>query len=153
MVCDSLGFNKQRLSKGIAVFSGQSSMKKTLTAEIIAGELNIDLYKIDSSAIISKYIGETEKNLDRIFRDAENNNMLLFFDEADALFGKRNKVKDSHDQYAKIESNFIFKKIEAHKGIVIFATNVSKNIPNAFVSQINFIVEFPEKSVNEKGKV
>jgi SpoVK/Ycf46/Vps4 family AAA+-type ATPase len=109
----------------------------------MAGELGLDLYKIGLSTIVSKYIGETEKNLDRIFREAQNSNAILFFDEADVLFGKHSEVRDSHDRYANIEISYLLQKMEEYQGIVILATNFRKNIDEAFVRRLHFAVEFP----------
>ena len=109
----------------------------------MAGELGLDMYKIDLSTIISKYIGETEKNLDRIFKEAQDSNAILFFDEADAVFGKRSEVRDAHDRYANIEVSYLLQKLEEYQGIVILATNFRKNIDDAFVRRLHFAVEFP----------
>jgi SpoVK/Ycf46/Vps4 family AAA+-type ATPase len=125
------------------LFSGSSGAGKMMAAEIIAAELKLDLWKIDLSMVVSKYIGETEKNLNRIFKDAEELDAILFFDEADALFGKRREVKDSHDRYANIEINYLLQKMEEYKGIAILATNKRESIDEAFLRRMNFIVEFP----------
>ena len=109
----------------------------------MAGELGLDLYKIDLSSVVSKYIGETEKNLARIFAEAETTNAILFFDEADALFGKRSEVRDSHDRYANIEISYLLQRMEEYDGMVILATNLSKNLDDAFVRRMHFTVEFP----------
>ena len=114
-----------------------------MTAGVIARDLGLDLYKIDLSGIVSKYIGETEKNLDRIFRAAQCSNAILFFDEADALFGKRSEVKDAHDRYANIEVAYLLQKIEEYEGVVILASNLSKNIDEAFSRRMHYVVEFP----------
>ncbi|MBN1439691.1 MAG: ATP-binding protein [Anaerolineales bacterium] len=126
-----------------ALFSGASGTGKTMTAAIIARELGLDIYRIDLSGIVSKYIGETEKNLDRIFQSAESGNAILFFDEADALFGRRSEVKDSHDRYANIEISYLLQKIEEYGGVVILASNMSHNIDGAFARRMNYVVEFP----------
>jgi hypothetical protein len=126
-----------------ALFAGASGTGKTMTAGVIARELGLDLYKIDLSAIVSKYIGETEKNLDSIFRAAQASNSILFFDEADALFGKRSEVKDAHDRYANIEVAYLLQKIEEYEGVVILASNLSKNIDDAFARRMHYVVEFP----------
>ena len=114
-----------------------------MTAGVIARELGLDLYKIDLSAVVSKYIGETEKNLDRIFRAADCSNAILFFDEADALFGKRSETKDAHDRYANIEVAYLLQKVEDYEGVVILASNLSKNIDEAFSRRMHYVVEFP----------
>jgi SpoVK/Ycf46/Vps4 family AAA+-type ATPase len=139
------GFEEKiSLGKGLTVlFSGPSGTGKTMAAEIIAGELDLDIYKIDLSLIVSKYIGETEKNLSKIFAEAETSNAILFFDEADALFGKRSEVKDSHDRYANIEIAYLLQKMEEYEGITILASNLRKNLDDAFVRRIKFIIEFP----------
>ncbi len=139
------GFEKKfSLGKGvIALFKGESGTGKTMSAEVLANELNLDIYKIDLSSIVSKYIGETEKNLNKIFTEAQTSNAILFFDEADALFGKRSEVKDAHDRYANVETNYLLQKIEEYDGIVILATNFQKNIDEAFTRRMHFIVDFP----------
>jgi SpoVK/Ycf46/Vps4 family AAA+-type ATPase len=114
-----------------------------MAVEIVAKELQIDAYKIDLSTVVSKYIGETEKNLSRIFHEAETSNAILFFDEADALFGKRSEVKDAHDRYANIELNYLLQRMEEFEGLVILATNLRKNIDEAFFRRMHFAVEFP----------
>jgi SpoVK/Ycf46/Vps4 family AAA+-type ATPase len=131
-------------SKGITVlFAGPPGTGKTMAAEIIARELNLDLYKIDLSTIISKYIGETEKNLERIFQEAQSSNAILFFDEADAIFGKRSEVKDAHDRYANIEVSYLLQRMEAYDGVTILATNLRGNLDEAFTRRLHFSVDFP----------
>lgn len=139
------GFEKKlSLGKGLNVlFSGPPGTGKTMAAEILANEVRLDLYKIDLSGLVSKYIGETEKNLKKIFEEAETSNSILFFDEADALFGKRSEVKDSHDRYANIETAYLLQKMEEHEGIVILASNFRKNMDDAFLRRLHFTVEFP----------
>jgi SpoVK/Ycf46/Vps4 family AAA+-type ATPase len=129
---------------GITVlFAGPSGTGKTMAAEIVANEVGLDLYKIDLAVVLSKYIGETEKNLDKIFTAAEQANAILFFDEADALFGKRSEVKDSHDRYANLEISYLLQKMEQFEGIAILATNLRQNLDEAFVRRLAFIVQFP----------
>jgi AAA+ superfamily predicted ATPase len=149
------GFGRKlSLGKGLNVlFSGPPGTGKTMAAEVIASQLKLDLYKIDLSQIVSKYIGETEKNLDRVFTAAEHSNAILFFDEADALFGKRSEVKDSHDRYANIEIGYLLQKMEEYEGIAILATNVKQHIDEAFVRRIQMIVEFPFPNEEERGRV
>lgn len=144
-VYDEWGFDgKLAMGKGInALFAGPSGTGKTMAADIMAGELGLDLYKIDLSTVVSKYIGETEKNLARIFTEAETSNSILFFDEADALFGKRSEVRDSHDRYANIEISYLLQRMEEYDGIVILATNLHKNMDDAFVRRMHFTIEFP----------
>jgi SpoVK/Ycf46/Vps4 family AAA+-type ATPase len=139
------GFDRRLMQgKGLNVlFCGPSGTGKTMSAGIVAGELGLDLYKIDISSVISKYIGETEKHLSEIFREAQTSNAILFFDEADAIFGKRSEVKDAHDRYANVEVAYLLQKMEEYEGIVILATNFRKNIDDAFTRRIQYIVEFP----------
>ncbi|MEO8258896.1 MAG: ATP-binding protein [Acidobacteriota bacterium] len=144
-VYDDWGFaRKLTYGRGIsALFAGPSGTGKTMAAEVVAGELQLDLYKIDLSGVVNKYIGETEKNLARIFHEAEASNAILFFDEADALFGKRTRVSDAHDRYANIETSYLLQRMEAYEGIVILATNLRENMDDAFTRRIRFIVDFP----------
>jgi SpoVK/Ycf46/Vps4 family AAA+-type ATPase len=139
------GFERKlSLGKGLnALFSGPPGTGKTMAAEVIAHELNLDLYQIDLSQVVSKYIGETEKNLHQIFREAQTGHAILFFDEADALFGKRSEVKDAHDRYANIEISYLLQKMEEYEGVAILATNLRENLDEAFVRRMHFIVEFP----------
>ncbi len=149
------GFDqKLSLGKGLSVlFSGPSGTGKTMAAEIIAGALGLELYKIDLSTVVSKYIGETEKNLSRIFDEAETSNAILFFDEADALFGKRSEVKDSHDRYANIEIGYLLQRMEEYEGVVILATNLRKNMDEAFVRRLQFTVEFPFPNEQDRRRI
>jgi SpoVK/Ycf46/Vps4 family AAA+-type ATPase len=139
------GFDRKlSLGKGLtALFSGSPGTGKTMAAEVIANDLYLELYKIDLSQVVSKYIGETEKNLEKIFTEAETSNAILFFDEADALFGKRSEVKDAHDRYANIETGYLLQRMEEYEGIVILATNLNKNMDEAFLRRLNFVIEFP----------
>jgi hypothetical protein len=131
-------------SKGfIVLFTGPSGTGKTMAAEVLASELALDLFQIDLSSVVSKYIGETEKNLSAIFREAEQSQALLFFDEADALFGKRTEVKDAHDRYANIEINYLLQRVEQYQGMVILATNMQRNLDDAFLRRLQEVVEFP----------
>ena len=145
LVYGDWGFERKlSLGKGLnALFSGPPGTGKTMAAEVIAHELHLDLYQIDLSQVVSKYIGETEKNLQAIFREAQASNAILFFDEADALFGKRSEVKDAHDRYANIEVGYLLQKMEEHEGIAILATNLRQHLDEAFVRRMHFIVEFP----------
>ncbi|MFO7996568.1 MAG: ATP-binding protein [Dehalococcoidia bacterium] len=145
---------KLSTGKGLNVlFAGPSGTGKTMAAEIMANELGLDLYKIDLSAIVSKYIGETEKNLDRIFREAQTSNAILFFDEADALFGKRSEVRDSHDRYANIETAYLLQKVDEYEGMVILATNLRKNMDEAFARRMHFAVEFPFPEETDRYRI
>ena len=145
VVLDEWGFDRKlSMGKGLnALFAGPSGTGKTMAAEVIVGDLGLDLYKIDLSTVVSKYIGETEKNLERIFRAARNSNAILFFDEADALFGKRSEVRDAHDRYANVEISYLLQKMEEYDGLVILTSNLNKNMDEAFVRRMHFTVEFP----------
>jgi AAA+ superfamily predicted ATPase len=126
-----------------ALFAGQSGTGKTMAAEVLARELHLDLYRIDLSAVVSKYIGETEKNLRRIFDAAETGGAILLFDEADALFGKRTQVKDSHDRHANVEVSYLLQRMEAYQGLAILTTNLKDALDSAFLRRIRFLVSFP----------
>jgi SpoVK/Ycf46/Vps4 family AAA+-type ATPase len=144
-VYGTMGF-AGKTSRGLgisALFTGTSGTGKTLAAEVLANELGLDLYRVDLSQVVSKYIGETEKNLRQIFDAAEEGGAILFFDEADALFGKRSEVNDSHDRYANIEISYLLQRIEEYKGLAILTTNQKEDIDSAFLRRIRFIVEFP----------
>jgi len=151
-VYDTWGFRK-KLNRGFginALFTGDSGTGKTMAAEVIANELRLKLYRIDLSGVVSKYIGETEKNLRRLFDAAEDGGAILFFDEADALFGKRSEVKDSHDRYANIEINYLLQRMEAYNGLAILATNMKNALDKAFVRRLRFIVDFPFPGMKER---
>jgi AAA+ superfamily predicted ATPase len=144
-VLEEWGFGR-KLSRGrgtAALFSGGSGTGKTMAAEVIANALGVDLYRIDLARVVSKYIGETEKNLSRIFDAAEGANAILLFDEADALFGKRSEVKDAHDRYANIEISYLLQRIEQYQGIAILTTNLRENLDDAFLRRLAFVVHFP----------
>jgi AAA+ superfamily predicted ATPase len=141
-------------SKGLcALFYGASGAGKTMAVEIVARELELEVYKIDLSTVVSKYIGETEKNLSRIFEEAESSNAILFFDEADALFGKRSEVKDAHDRFANIEINYLLQRIEEFEGLVILASNLRKNIDEGFFRRMHFAVEFPVPDAEHRYRI
>jgi hypothetical protein len=144
-VYEAWGFAR-KMSRGLgltALFTGESGTGKTMAAEVIANDLRLNLYRIDLSAVVSKYIGETEKNLRQLFDAAEDGGAILFFDEADALFGKRSEVKDSHDRYANIEINYLLQRMEAYRGLAILATNMKSALDTAFMRRLRFIVNFP----------
>ncbi|MGH8981493.1 MAG: ATP-binding protein, partial [Acidimicrobiales bacterium] len=143
LVFGDWGYRAQRSAGIIGLFSGAPGTGKTLAAEIVAGEVGCDLFKLDISSVVSKYIGETEKNLEAIFQAAETGETVLFFDEADALFGKRSEVKDAHDRYANIEVAYLLQRLERHGGLVLLATNMANNLDAAFVRRINVAVTFP----------
>ena len=164
-ICDSMrhrprvyeewGFGRKlSLGKGLnALFAGPPGTGKTMAAEILAGELGLDLYKIDISAMVSKYIGETEKNLARIFAEGRSSNAILFFDEADAIFGKRTEVQDAHDRYANIEVSYLLQRIEEYEGMVILATNLRNNIDEAFVRRLHFMLELPLPAAEDRRRI
>ncbi len=144
-VYETWGFGK-KLNRGLgisALFSGPSGTGKTFAAEILAHEFDLALYRIDLSGVVSKYIGETEKNLRKVFDAAEDSGAVLFFDEADALFGKRTEVRDSHDRYANIEVNYLLQRMEDYAGLVIMATNMKSHLDPAFLRRLRFLVDFP----------
>ncbi|MGB0564841.1 MAG: ATP-binding protein [Spirulinaceae cyanobacterium] len=136
-----------------ALFAGVSGTGKTTAAEILAHELNLDLFRIDLSAVMSKYIGETEKNLRKIFDAAEVGGAILLFDEADALFGKRTQVKDSHDRHANIEVSYLLQRMEAYQGLAILTTNLKDNLDQAFLRRLRFIVSFPYPKQPERRRI
>jgi len=154
-VYDTWGFDRQlSLGKGLSIlFAGASGTGKTMAAEVLAGELGLDLYKVDLATVVSKYIGDTEKNLARLFAEAETANAILFFDEADALFGKRSEVRDAHGCYANIEIGYLLQRMETYEGIVILATNLRKNMDDAFVRRLQTIVEFPWPGVEDRRRI
>lgn len=136
------GFSPLPSTGVVGLFAGPSGTGKTLAAEIVAGELGVDLYKINLSSVVSKYIGETEKNLERLFDAASAGDLVLFFDEADALFGKRSEVTDAHDRYANIEVAYLLQRLETYQGVVVLATNLQRNIDDAFLRRISVSVNF-----------
>ncbi|MEM9538867.1 MAG: ATP-binding protein [Cyanobacteria bacterium P01_E01_bin.42] len=154
-VYEEWGFSgKGRRGLGIsALFAGASGTGKTMAAEVIAKEFNLDLYRIDLSAVTSKYIGETEKNLRRIFDAAEAGGAVLLFDEADALFGKRTQVKDSHDRHANIEVSYLLQRMEAYQGLAVLTTNLKDSLDQAFLRRIRFILNFPFPKADARGEI
>jgi SpoVK/Ycf46/Vps4 family AAA+-type ATPase len=154
-VYESWGFAR-RGSRGLgisALFAGASGTGKTLAAEVLAHELHLDLYRIDLSSVVSKYIGETEKNLRRVFDAAEEGGAILLFDEADALFGKRSEVKDSHDRYANIEVSYLLQRMEAYRGLAILTTNLRSALDAAFLRRIRFVVQFPFPDAEQRLEI
>jgi hypothetical protein len=136
-----------------ALFAGPSGTGKTMAAEVLASELRLDLYRIDLSQVINKYIGETEKNLCRVFDAAEEGAAVLLFDEADALFGKRSEVKDSHDRYANIEVSYLLQRMEAYRGLAILTTNRKSALDQAFLRRIRFVVDFPFPEIEQRAEI
>jgi hypothetical protein len=154
-VYEQWGFGaKLDRGKGIAaLFAGPSGTGKTMAAEVLAHHLQLDLYRVDLSSVISKYIGETEKNLRRVFDAAEESGAILFFDEADALFGKRSEVRDSHDRYANIEINYLLQRMEDYHGLAILATNRKSLLDQAFLRRLRFLVDFPFPSAADRTRI
>ncbi len=151
-VYERWGFG-ERTTNGLgvtALFAGESGTGKTLAAEVLAHALELDLYRVDLSATVSKYIGETEKNLRRLFDAAEASGAVLLFDEADALFGKRGEVKDGHDRYANLEVAYLLQRMETYRGLAILTTNLRGNLDRAFLRRLRFVVQFPFPDVAER---
>lgn len=139
---------------GISVlFAGESGTGKTMAAEVLANALHLDLYRIDLSQVVNKYIGETEKNLSRIFDAAESGGAILLFDEADALFGKRSDVKDSHDRYSNIEVSYLLQRMEAYRGLAILTTNMRTSLDKAFLRRLRFVVPFPYPDATHRADI
>jgi SpoVK/Ycf46/Vps4 family AAA+-type ATPase len=136
-----------------ALFTGPPGTGKTMAGEVVAGELGLDMYAIDLSTVVSKYIGDTEKNLERIFATASDADVVLLFDEADALFGKRSEVHDAHDRYANVETAYLLQRMESFDGIAILATNLRANLDDAFTRRLQFIVDFPVPAEPERRRI
>jgi AAA+ superfamily predicted ATPase len=154
-VYEAWGF-AQKSNRGLgisALFAGASGTGKTMAAEVLAGALRLDLYRIDLSSVVSKYIGETEKNLRRVFDAAEAGGAILLFDEADALFGKRSEVKDSHDRYANIEVSYLLQRMESYRGLAILTTNMKSALDQAFLRRIRFVVQFPFPDAVQRAQI
>ena len=154
-VCDEWGF-AEKSNRGLGLsglFAGPSGTGKTLAAEVLANELELDLFRIDLSTVVSKYIGETEKNLRRVFDAAEEGGVILLFDEADALFGKRSEVKDSHDRYANVEISYLLQRMEAYRGLAILATNMKEALDPAFLRRLRFVVQFPFPDQAQRAEI
>jgi SpoVK/Ycf46/Vps4 family AAA+-type ATPase len=130
----------------IALFAGPAGSGKSMAAKALATEIGLDIYRIDLGAVVNKYIGETEKNLARVLETAETKDVILLFDEADALFGQRTEVRDAHDRYANIDANYLLQRIEQYSGLVILATNNKKQLDPVLLRRARFVIEFPRKS-------
>ncbi|MEZ4385915.1 MAG: ATP-binding protein, partial [Nannocystaceae bacterium] len=154
-VLERWGFGvKHSAARGVtALFSGPPGTGKTMAAAVVARAAGRDLYRIDLSQIVSKYIGETEKHLERVFAEAESADVALFFDEADALFGKRTEIKDAHDRHANIEVSYLLQRIESYPGIVILATNFRKNLDEAFMRRLQIVVDFALPDAAEREAI
>ena len=154
IVMEEWGIGRKLASGGVTVlFAGPPGTGKTMAAEVIARELGLDLYKIDLSGLVSKFIGETEKNLERIFNEAESSNAILFFDEADSIFGKRSEVKDAHDRYANIEVSYLLQRMEAYEGVTILATNLRANLDEAFTRRLQFAIDMPFPEAEDRLRI
>jgi SpoVK/Ycf46/Vps4 family AAA+-type ATPase len=154
-VYETWGF-ASKISRGLgltALFVGHSGTGKTMAAEVLVNELHLDLYRIDLSQVVSKYIGETEKNLQRVFQAAEEGGAILLFDEADALFGKRSEVKDSHDRYANIEVSYLLQRMEEYHGLAILTTNMKEALDTAFLRRLRFIIQFPFPGAEQRKEI
>ena len=148
------GFGREARGRGVsALFSGPSGTGKTLAAELLARELHLDLYRVDLSQVVNKYVGETEKNLKRVFDAAEEGGVVLLFDEADALFGKRSEVKDSHDRFANIEISYLLQRMEAYRGLAILTTNMPSALDSAFLRRLRFVVQFPFPDASQRREL
>ena len=134
----------------VALFAGESGTGKTMSAEVVAAELGMDLYVVDLSTVVDKYVGETEKNLERIFTEAAGVHGVLLFDEADAMFGKRSEVKDARDRYANVESAYLLQRIESFDGIAVLTTNLGSNLDEAFTRRIDVIADFPVPDAEQR---
>ncbi|MGA5822915.1 AAA family ATPase [Kitasatospora sp. NPDC094028] len=134
----------------MALFAGDSGTGKTMSAEVIAGDLGLDLYTVDLATVVDKYVGETEKNLERIFTEAAGVNAVLLFDEADAIFGKRSEVKDAHDRYANVESAYLLQRMESFDGLAVLATNLRANLDDAFTRRLDLVVDFPRPEAEQR---
>jgi hypothetical protein len=148
------GFGAHGRGLGVgALFTGVSGTGKTMAAEVLAAELDLDLYRVDLGGVVSKYIGETEKNLGRVFDAAESAGAVLLFDEADALFGKRSEVRDSHDRYANLEVSYLLQRMEAYQGLAILTTNLADAIDSAFLRRFRFVVRFPFPDARQRAEI
>jgi SpoVK/Ycf46/Vps4 family AAA+-type ATPase len=142
------------VSRGLNIlFAGPSGVGKTMAAQILAHDAELDIYRIDLASVVSKYIGETERNLERIFVAARSSNAVLFFDEADALFGKRSEVKDAHDRYANIEVAYLLQRMEDYDGVAILATNLRRNLDDAFARRLHHTIEFPQPEAPDRERL
>jgi ATPase family associated with various cellular activities (AAA)/Winged helix domain, variant len=155
-VYEDWGFGEKAGGRGLSVsalFSGPSGAGKTLAAEVLGTALDLDVYRIDLASVVSKWIGETEKNLRRVFDAADEGCAILLFDEADALFGKRSEVRDSHDRYANIEVSYLLQRLEAYRGLTILTTNLRSHIDEAFLRRLRFVIDFPFPSPSERAEI
>jgi hypothetical protein len=153
-IAESWGFAKRTSHGGIkALFTGEPGTGKTMSAEVVTGILGLELLKVDLAQVVSKWVGETEKNLEQIFQQAEDSHAVLLFDEADALFGKRGEVKQGTDRYANLEVGYLLQRVEASEGLIILTTNLKENIDAAFVRRFHFVVHFPRPGAAERRRL
>ena len=153
-VLEDWGFGRRVASPGVtALFAGPSGTGKTMAARVVAGTLGLDLYRIDLAAVVSRWLGESEKRLDRVFTAAERVDAALLFDEADALFGKRSEVRDAHDRYANVEVAYLLQRMEEHPGLAILSTNLRENMDQAFARRLDFAVGFPFPGEGERRAI
>ena len=154
-VFEDWGFGRRiTLGRGLtALFTGEPGTGKTMAAQVLARELGLELFRVDLSRVMSKYIGETEKNLSQFFDDARASGAILFFDEADALFGKRTEVKDAHDRYANLEIGYLLQRMEEHVGTTVLATNRMADLDEAFTRRFHFILDFPMPGPPERRRI
>ncbi|MEA2220736.1 MAG: hypothetical protein QOJ35_3362 [Solirubrobacteraceae bacterium] len=155
LVLEEWGFGRRsgRAQGLVAMFAGESGTGKTLAARVLAADLGLELFRIDLATVVSKWLGETEKNLDRVFAAAQGANAVLFFDEADAVFGRRSDVQDSHDRYANLQTAYLLQRIEQHDGPVILATNMRGNVDDAFLRRMDAVVEFPFPAAEHRRRL
>ena len=155
LVLEQWGFGRRagRAQGLVAMFAGDSGTGKTLAARVLASDIGLELFRIDLATVVSKWLGETEKNLDRVFAAAQGANAVLFFDEADAVFGRRSDVSDSHDRYANLQTAYLLQRIEQHDGPVILATNMRGNIDDAFLRRMDAVVEFPFPAAEHRRRL
>ena len=154
-VYNEWGFGRRvTYGRGLSMlFAGPPGTGKTMAAQVVANQLHMELYKVQISQVISKYIGETEKNLRAVFQEARRSNCILFFDECDAIFGKRSEVKDAHDRYANVETAYLLQQVEEYEGVCILATNLLQNIDAAFMRRISFVIHFPFPDKETRAKL
>jgi AAA+ superfamily predicted ATPase len=152
-VFDEWGFRRSPSTGVIALFTGPPGTGKTISAEVIANDLGVDAFRVDLASVVSKYIGETEKHLERVFAAAESAGVVLLFDEADAIFGKRTNVQDSNDRYANLETSYLLQRIERYDGVTVLTSNLAKNIDEAFLRRIHVAVEFPMPEETERRSI
>jgi SpoVK/Ycf46/Vps4 family AAA+-type ATPase len=155
LVLDEWGFGRRagRAQGMVAMFAGESGTGKTLAARVLAAELGLELFRIDLATVVSKWLGETEKNLERVFAAAQGANAVLFFDEADAVFGRRSDVQDANDRYANLQTAFLLQRMESHDGPVILATNMRGNVDDAFLRRMDAVVEFPFPAAEHRRRL